>query len=133
VQKLLTSYFLEGGQSHQGYPVLDDAGLLVGVVTRRDLLDEWMHTALSGEPEGAVQAPLITFDLVRREPITAWPWESCRTVAERMAQEGVGRLLVVDPENPRRVVGIVTRSDLLQPRGRQLKEEIERQRFIGPS
>jgi CBS domain-containing protein len=45
-------------------------------------------------------APIIAFDLISREPITAYPWESCRTVAERMAQHGIGRLPIVAPDDP---------------------------------
>jgi H+/Cl- antiporter ClcA len=132
VRELLVNYFLAGGQRHQGYPVVDEQGQLVGVITRKDLLEEWIQTALAGGKDGTLlQAPLITFDLIARTPITAYPWESCRTVAERMAQEGVGRILVVAADNRHRVVGIVTRSDLLAARSRHVKEEVERERFIG--
>jgi len=48
-----------------------------------------------------------------------------------MAQAGVGRLPVVAPEDPKKVIGIVTRSDLLKPRARSAAEEEKRQRFIG--
>src|SRR5262249_21674510 len=74
--------------------------------------------------------PIVAFDLLHAEPITAFPWESCRTAAERMAQTGVGRLPVVTKEEPWRVVGIITRSDLLKPRARVVEEEETRQRFI---
>ena len=51
--------------------------------------------------------------------------------AERMAQNGVGRLPIVSPDDPQRVIGIVTRSDLLKPRARLAEEEMRRERFIG--
>ena len=47
-----------------------------------------------------------------------------------MVQGGVGRLPVVSPDNPRRVVGIVTRSDLLKPRAREAEEEAKRERLL---
>ncbi len=83
---------------------------------------------------GGAAAPdlIIAFDLIDRAPITAFPWESCRTAAERMAETGVGRLAVVAPDDPTKVVGIVTRSDLLKPRARQVEEEVKRERFFGP-
>ena len=74
----------------------------------------------------------LAFDLIRREPVTAYPWESCRTAAERMAEAGVGRLPVVAPDDPRKIIGIVTRSDLLKPRAVQVEEEEKRERFFGP-
>jgi CBS-domain-containing membrane protein len=50
-----------------------------------------------------------------------------------MAASGIGRLLVVSPHEPQKVVGIVTRSDLLKPRARLAEEEQRRERFIGPN
>src|SRR5262249_58556815 len=75
-------------------------------------------------------APIITYDLIHREPITIFPWESCRTAAERMAESGVGRLPVVSPDDPSKVVGIVTRSDLLKARAKVVEEEMRRERLI---
>ena len=47
-----------------------------------------------------------------------------------MAEAGVGRLPVVSPEEPKKVIGMVTRSDLLKPRARSVQEEGKRERFI---
>jgi H+/Cl- antiporter ClcA len=132
--ELLTRYFLSTGPTrHQAYPVLDEGGNLLGVVTRANLLEDWVAGALA-EPNGAgrsAMAPIIAYDLVHRAPITDYPWESCRLAAERMAQTGVGRLPIVSSDNPRQVVGIVTRSDLLKARSKQVDEELRRERFIG--
>jgi CBS-domain-containing membrane protein len=103
------------------------------VVTRADLLRDWIAAALGSaeddEPQLTVE-PIITFDLIQREPITAYPWEPCRVAAERMAQHKVGRLVVVAADNPKKLVGIITRSDLLKPRARQFEEEFKRERFL---
>jgi hypothetical protein len=48
-----------------------------------------------------------------------------------MAQNGVGRLVVVEDDDPGRAVGFVTRSDLLSARARLMEEELHRERFIG--
>jgi chloride channel protein, CIC family len=133
VQELLHKYFQGSGSlKHQGYPVVDAAGNLLGVVTRRCLLEDWVVAALgkAGAEGGQAAGPIVAYDLIAREPITAKAWESCRTAAERLAQSGVGRLVVVADDNPRRVVGIVTRSDLLKPRARHVEEEGTRARFI---
>jgi CBS domain-containing protein len=133
VRALLADYFLGGKpRQHQGYPVVDAGGELVGVVTRGSLLENWIYAVIKGA-EGTAQPAIdviITYDLIQHEPITVFPWESCRTAAERMAQAGVGRLPVVAPEGPRKVIGIVTRSDLLKPRARHVEEELKRERFI---
>jgi len=83
---------------HQAYPVVR-AGRLVGVVTARDLL--------AADPERTVAT------LVTRPPVTAKPAESARAAVERMANENVGRLIVVDELEPGRAIGILTRSDLV--------------------
>ncbi len=128
LEKVLNDYFLgEGGRGHQAYPVVDDRGRLLGVVTRRNLLEDRASVVL-GRPDD--EGLILAADLIRREPISILPWESCRTAAERMAEAGVGRLPVVSPDEPRKVIGMITRSDILKPRARSVVEEGKRERFI---
>jgi CIC family chloride channel protein len=89
------------GSSHQGFPVVDDAGQLVGVLTRRDLVE-------SGENESG---PLAA--LVRRAPVVVFTDNSLRDAADQMVRAAVGRLPVVERAAPREVVGMLSRSDLL--------------------
>jgi H+/Cl- antiporter ClcA/predicted transcriptional regulator len=90
--------------SHQGFPVLDAEGLLVGVVTRRDLL--------SG-PDIGLDGLRRVRDVVRRAPAVVYGDSTLRDAADLMVTQGVGRLPVVERADPRRVVGILSRSDLL--------------------
>jgi CBS domain-containing protein len=130
VRELLGQYFYGAGrQKHQAYPVVDPQGHLVGVVSRADLPEDWW-SGLDGRGPDPSWDLIIAYDLVRREPVTVYPWESCRSAAERMAFFEVGRLPVVSPEDPRKVVGVVTRSDLLKARARQVEEEMKRERFL---
>lgn len=88
------------GSRHQGFPVVDGRGELVGVVTQRDVLTE--------------QAGTISIrHLVRRPPAVVFEDSSLREAADHMVTEGVGRLPVVSRQAPRKVLGILTRSDLL--------------------
>src|SRR5262249_32227988 len=131
VRTLVRDYFLgTGAYRHQGYPVVGADGGLVGVVTKSDLLQEWLGPLLLGDEGGLETGPVITYDVARRSPITILPRESCRTAAERMASANVGRLLVVSRDDPKRLLGLITRSDLLKARARALEEESERERFI---
>jgi chloride channel protein, CIC family len=109
-------------RKHRGYPVVDDGGRLVGVLTGSDLVDL---------PATALASTVTAQDLVRTNPVVVDSRESCRVAAERMATAGVGRLPVVDPDDETRVIGIVTRSDLLKPRIRHLEEEHRRERLLG--
>ncbi len=131
IKELVTNYFLgHVHQKHQGYPVLDDQDRLLGVITKSNLLANWIDVVLKGDERQADLAPIIAYDLIDREPVTAFSWESCRTAAERMAQEGVGRLPVLAADDPTRVIGMVTRSDLLVPRARHAEEERQRESFL---
>jgi CIC family chloride channel protein len=93
------------GSSHQGFAVLNDKGEVVGVVTRRDLLD--------------LELPLtaIVSDLIRRVPVVIFDDNSAREAADHMVREDVGRLPVVTRAAPRTVIGMVSRSDLLGATG----------------
>jgi CBS domain-containing protein len=134
VRDVLRQYFQsDGSKKHQGYPVVDPSGCVAGVLTRSNLLEHWVSVELQYEAgaEEAATAPIIAYDLVHRPPITAYPWESCRTAAERMSALHVGRLVVMSPDDPDKMVGIVTRSDLLKSRARTVDEERKRERFLG--
>jgi len=89
------------GSTHQGYPVLGDEDRLLGVLTRRDLLDP----AAPGEKRIG--------EMIRRGPVVAFEDDTLRDAADHMVAEGVGRLAVVSREAPDRLVGIISRSDLL--------------------
>jgi CBS domain-containing protein len=130
VTSLIEEYFLGNGPKHQGYPVVDEDCTLAGIVTKADVLDQWIKVILSGDRSDLRQSPIITYDLIRVAPITVHPDETCRSAVEKMAREGIGRLLVVSPEDPRKLVGIVTRSDLLKPRVRLAEEEERQERFL---
>ena len=100
----------ERGSSHQGFPVLDSHGLLVGVVTRRDLLD----------PEAPGSA--LVQKLLHRTAAIVFEDSTLREAADHMVREGVGRLPVVSRDEPRKVTGILTRSDLLAAHRKRLDE-----------
>ena len=121
----LLERYIDGGnpRPHQGFPVVDSHGNLVGIVTRSNLLDESLAEATTD---------MTVAEVMETEPLIGFPQESCRSAAEKMAQAGVGRIPVVDAENPKRLVGIVTRSDLLKPRARFIEEEQRRERFFRP-
>ena len=113
-REIAERYFFGNGH-HKGYPVLDDHGLLIGVLTASDLLENQAGRAA---------------DLSRKDPIVAYAKESCRLAAERMALEGIGRMPVVTRAEPRKVLGIVTRSDLLKARLQHANEETTRERYF---
>lgn len=98
------------GTGHQGFPVLDEQRVLVGVVTRRDLLDPARR---AGEKVG---------DLIHRLPKYVYDDCTVRQAADHMVNHGIGRLPVVPRERPGEVTGIITRSDILSVFQRTVNE-----------
>jgi len=62
-------------------------------------------------------------DLVKRPPAIVYGDSSLREAIDHMVREGVGRLPVVSRADPARVVGIVTRSDLVAVHSRRIEAE----------
>jgi H+/Cl- antiporter ClcA len=89
------------GSTHQGFPVLDDDNRLIGVLTRRDLIG-------NEAGDDALIASLIV-----RPPIVVFAESSVRDAADQMVRTGVGRLPVVARAEPYKVLGMLSRSDLL--------------------
>jgi chloride channel protein, CIC family len=106
------------GTAHQGFPVNDREGRLVGVVTRRDIFD-------SKETDNA---PLRK--IIKRPVAVVFEDNSLREAADHMIAEGVGRLPVVAPDNPRKLTGWLTRSDLLLAHRRRLEDASHPEREV---
>jgi chloride channel protein, CIC family len=104
------------GTSHQGFPVLNGGEKLIGVVTRRDLLD----------PQASRTQRIA--ELVRRPPVVVFDDNTLRDAADQMVIEKVGRLPVVKRGDPRRVIGIISRSDLLSAHAPRLGAERDARR-----
>src|SRR3954471_19777380 len=99
VRHWLTSH--APGSTHQGFPIVDDNETLVGVLTRRDLV---------GGDENE-QQPISS--LIHRPPVVVYAESTLRDAADQMVRASVGRLPVVERSAPYRVVGMLSRSDLL--------------------
>jgi CBS domain-containing protein len=97
---------------YHAFPVVSANGSLVGVVTR--------HEVLAGDDRAEIER------LIARPLVVAFDNSSLREAADLMVREGVGRLPVVSHEQPRRLVGMLTRSDLLSAHARRLDENQRR-------
>ncbi|PQV64455.1 H+/Cl- antiporter ClcA [Abditibacterium utsteinense] len=103
---------------HQGYPVLDEQEQVRGVVTRRDLLE----LSTSGD--------LRVLDAIKRPPAVIEEDHSLREAADHMVREKVGRLIIVSTDETPRMVGILTRGDILSAHARRLGETHDAKRSI---
>jgi chloride channel protein, CIC family len=89
------------GTSHQGFPVMTENGVLVGVLTRRDLLN------------AAAPVTRTARELLKRPPVIVYSDCSLRDAADHMVNHGIGRLPVVTRGNAAAVIGMISRSDIL--------------------
>lgn len=103
---------------HTGYPVTDEQGKLAGIITRRDL-SKHLQGGRGPEPLGKVVSGLC---------ITGTPDEVLYHARDRMFKHEVGRLVIVDASDRRRIVGILTRSDLLRA---EAERDVEHGDFFG--
>jgi len=116
----VSKWMLSGAGSgrHQGFPVVDKQGRLTGVITRRDILEAGDSPRLKVE------------DVLKRPPVYIYEDCSVRQASDQMARHGIGRLPVVSRQNPGKITGILTRSDLLEAHSRQLEEHSRAERNI---
>ncbi|MDK2893142.1 chloride channel protein [Methanohalophilus sp.] len=95
---------------HAGFPVLNQNGQLVGIVTLHDMRDKVPHGEL-----GKLIKTIATKDVV-----TAYPDESLDVVLKRLAARDIGRLPVVSRGKPDKLLGIITRSDIVKSYNREI-------------
>jgi H+/Cl- antiporter ClcA len=105
------------------YPVVGKDDFLIGVITLSALRFRVRQTGDSPQ-----SPPLVRF--MHPDPITARVDEPLRSVVYRMAKTGLTRLPVVTGEFPRRVIGVLSLSDLLKARAQHLEEEERRERVL---
>lgn len=106
------------GRRHQGFPVVDASGRLIGVLTRRDLFDP------------AVPGTKSLRELIKRPPAVVYEEHTLREAADLMVGEEIGRLPVVARARPSNVVAMLTRSDLLLAHRKRLDEAHRMQQSI---
>ncbi|MGI6452513.1 MAG: chloride channel protein [Syntrophomonadaceae bacterium] len=88
--------------SFTGFPVVKD-GQLIGIVTQEDI-----HRKIK---KGSTLITLET--VVGTNLLTLNPHNSVRQAIQKMAGGDVGRLPVVDPLDPTKLLGIISRSDII--------------------
>jgi len=99
---------------HQGLFIVDPDGKLAGLITRGDVL-----RALDQDPGGV----LTVLEAGSCDLIVAFPDELISEASEKMLQNDIGRLPVVDRSDPRKLVGYLGRHGVMAARLRRFHEE----------
>jgi coenzyme F420 hydrogenase subunit beta len=89
---------------HMGYPILDNEGNLMGIATFEDVMKtdpDQRSTAKVGE-------------IRQKRLLTVYPDDTTLKAYEIMTEHEIGRVLVVDRKNPRRLLGIITKTDIME-------------------
>ncbi len=87
---------------HTGYPVLDKSGDLMGIIMLDDV------AKIDTEKRNEV----LLGDIVQKSPITAYPKELALDAFKKMRMHNLNRIAVVDEINRKKIVGVLTKTDL---------------------
>lgn len=97
------------GSRHMGFPVLRE-GRLVGIITYLDIRkahDRGFDTRSVGE-------------IMNTELMVAFPDENLSEALKKFGLRGIGRLPVVDRNDPGKIIGILTRTDIIRAYNKRL-------------
>jgi coenzyme F420 hydrogenase subunit beta len=100
VERLLNRMVRE---RHIGYPVLNEKDEPIGEVT----LEE------ASQIDKAERKKTRVEQVMRKKLVTAEPNETGLAVFKKMSTNETGRVVILDPANKKKIVGIVTKSDLM--------------------
>ena len=98
---------------------MDAQGALVGLITRSDII-----RALEQDPKGE----LTVVEVGSRNLILTYPDEPLKDAVAKMLKNEIGRLPVVSRDDPKRLLGYLGRTGLLEARLRKIQEEELRER-----
>jgi coenzyme F420 hydrogenase subunit beta len=90
-------------QHHIAYPVVDAKGKPLGVVT---IEEAWQIDSES-------QKKTLVKDILKPKLVTVKPIDTALDTFHKMSEFEVGRVLVIDPANPEKLLGMVTKSDMM--------------------
>ncbi|MCK5525039.1 MAG: chloride channel protein [Thiomargarita sp.] len=105
-------------QTHRhGFPVVDEAGELAGVVNLRDL-----DNAIAS---GNIAKRTVS-EIIIKDTLVAYPSEPMGTALQRLTlREDVTQLPVVEEEGSQKLVGLVLRSDIIHAYNQAMKKNKE--------
>lgn len=101
---------------HRGFPVLDSFGSLKGIISHQDI-----NSALNlGHGDKSV-SEIMTTDLV-----LCFPDETLRNALEKLGEKNIGRIPVVERDDPEHLISLITRKGIISGYNVRLNKKIEK-------
>jgi coenzyme F420 hydrogenase subunit beta len=100
VSELLT---IMTSKTYVGYPVINDKNELVGIVT----IEEVAKVDKDSRWKTKVGS------IARQNIDVSYPGETALDIIRKMRKQETGRVIVLDPKDPKKILGIVTKRDLM--------------------
>jgi CIC family chloride channel protein len=119
----------QSGHVQHLYPIVNAEQVLLGVVTRNDLREFFQLEENSQQKDYGNEDWSIN-ELIKQQPIVAYPNEPLRVIINRMAASSFTRLPVVESSVLPKIVGMISLSALLKARTHNLDEERVRERHL---
>jgi CIC family chloride channel protein len=106
---------------HKSYPIVDEEGRVLRMITRSDVL----HWTMDGWPSGESLGDVVS----ERDLVTGYEDDLVGQLADRMAAADMSRVPILRRSDDA-LVGLVARRDLLRVRATVIKHEREREVLI---
>lgn len=97
IEKMATTY-------ENGFPVVGEDNILLGIVTARDIEDALLTRSLE---------ELKVSDVYTRPVAVCRPEQTISAALSRFGAQGYGRIPVIDPQHPGRIIGVLNRQNII--------------------
>jgi CIC family chloride channel protein len=111
----LSDLFVAFQETHlKGFPVMSEEGDLYGVVSMQDMERMLQDVERTLKRKDVNLRDLRVWDVATPDPITVFPDEPIWNAINKMAPRDLARLPVMSRANKNKLVGIISRSDILR-------------------
>jgi CIC family chloride channel protein len=98
---------------HRGFPVIDQGGNLVGMITQKDVKE-----ALAA---GRTEIPVG--EIMIKDIVVCYRDENLRTALQKLGLKDIGRIPVVERTDPRHLIGLITRENIIAAYNKALEKK----------
>ncbi|WP_338098786.1 chloride channel protein [Methanolapillus africanus] len=111
-------YAVIQSSTHTGFPVVNKGGELTGIITVKDMQDR----IKPGNPDNKQ----FIKEIMTTDVLVAYPFETLDVISDRIVVNDVARLPVVMKSNPKKMVGIITRKDVMNAYNKSVLTKVHR-------